>query len=67
MTPPDVRILVPDGHPLAGQSLDLYPASGATSYLEGRVVVTSPMLEQIRELREMVRAALESAPVEPSL
>ena len=36
------EILVPDGHPMVGQQVTLYPDSGATTYNEGSLRFTSP-------------------------
>ena len=56
-------IIVPDGHPMAGVKMTLYPASGATTYTEGELEVVSASTHQFRQavryLQQTVNTFLE--------
>ena len=41
LNPETVVLLLPPGHPWVGQHVDVYPSSGATTYLEGRIHCTT--------------------------
>jgi hypothetical protein len=59
-------IIVPDGHPMAGVKMTLYPESGATTYTEGELEVVSASAHQfrqaVRDLRKTVNTLLEKKP-----
>ncbi len=59
-------IIVPDGHPMAGVKMTLYPESGATTYTEGELEVLSTsnfqLRQAIRDLRKTVNTLLEKKP-----
>ena len=59
-------VIVPDGHPMAGFRMTLYPASGATTYTEGEVEVVSDSTHRfrqaVRDLRQTVNTLLEKRP-----
>ena len=64
MNPSDtMTVIVPDGHPMAGVKITLYPASGATTYTEGEVEVVSDsnyrFRQAVRDLRQTVTTLLE--------
>ena len=50
-------VVVPNGHPLDGLRVTVYPASGATTYLEGCLEMVSP---GTIELRQVFRDLAES-------
>lgn len=56
-------IIVPDGHPMAGVKMTLYPESGATTYTEGELEILSTsnfqFRQAIRDLRKTVNTLLE--------
>jgi hypothetical protein len=56
-------IIVPDGHPMAGVKMTLYPESGATTYTEGELEVVSDSTHRfrqaVRDLRQTVTTLLE--------
>jgi len=59
-------VVVPDGHPLDGLRVTVYPASGATTYIEGRLEMVSPgtveLRQAFRDLAETVTKMQERAP-----
>ena len=59
-------VIVPDGHPMAGFRMTLYPASGATTYTEGELEVVSASTHQfrqaLRDLRQTVNTLLGKKP-----
>ncbi len=59
-------VIVPDGHPMAGFKMTLYPASGATTYTEGSLEMVSASAHQlrqaVRDLRQTVNTLLEKKP-----
>ena len=59
----NMTVIVPDGHPMAGVKMTLYPASGATTYTEGEVEVVSDSTHRfrqaVRDLRQTVSTLLE--------
>lgn len=64
MNPSDTKtIIVPDGYPMAGTKMTLYPESGATTYTEGELEVVSASSHQfrqaVRDLRQAVNTLLE--------
>lgn len=42
-------IVVPDGHPLGGLRVTHYPASGATTYTDGRLEIVSAGTIEVRK------------------
>lgn len=64
MNPSDTTtIIVPDGHPMAGVKMTVYPESGATTYTEGELEVVSDSTHRfrqaVRDLRQTVTTLLE--------
>jgi hypothetical protein len=61
-----MTVIVPDGHPMAGVKMTLYPESGATTYTEGELEVVSASAHKfrqtIRDLRQTVNTLLEKKP-----
>ena len=59
-------VVVPNGHPLDGLRATVYPASGATTYTEGRLEVVSPgtieLRKAFRDLAESLTKMQEKAP-----
>lgn len=67
MNPSDTTtVIVPDGHPMAGVKMTLYPESGATTYTEGELEVVSDSTHQfrqaVRDLRQTVTTLREKKP-----
>lgn len=61
-----LTVVVPDGHPLDGLRVTVYPASGATTYTDGRLEVVSvgtvELRRAFRDLAETVAKMQEKAP-----
>lgn len=54
----DFIVIVPDGHPMAGAEVVVYPASGATTYTEGEMRVVSASAYQLHQTLRSLRQTL---------
>jgi len=54
----DFIVIVPDGHPMAGAEVVVYPASGATTYIEGEMRVISASAYRLDQALRSLRQTL---------
>ena len=54
-------IVVPDGHPMRGACLVLYPDNGATTYIDSEITIVSLSIHQLQNELAALRATINAA------